>query len=150
MSGEGVSVRVFARFRPLNAREIRLNPKGGEKGRHMKYQGNDQVTVAGNTFTFDRIFDSNSEQHGVYDASARAQTPHPRRAPCAQPSSPCPRSVCACRTASQGRPIGRALHTLRQRTLPCVRRARALPTRIRACEPCASPRTPWLACPGLS
>ena len=56
------NVRVYARFRPLNKREIAL----GEGAKNTVFKGSTEVSVEGTPFTFDEVFGLDSRQENVY------------------------------------------------------------------------------------
>ena len=56
------NVRVYARFRPLNKREIAL----GEGQANTSYKGSTEVAVQGTPFSFDAIFGIDARQEDLY------------------------------------------------------------------------------------
>ena len=60
------NVRVYARFRPLNKREIAL----GEGAKNTVFKGSTEVSVEGTPFTFDEVFGLDSRQENVYKSVA--------------------------------------------------------------------------------
>ena len=60
------NVRVYARFRPLNKRELAL----GEGAKNTVFKGSTGVTVEGSPFTFDEVFGLDSRQEDVYKSVA--------------------------------------------------------------------------------
>jgi kinesin family protein 5 len=60
------NVRVYARFRPLNKRELAL----GEGAKNTQFKGSTDVTVEGSPFTFDEVFGLDAQQANIYKAVA--------------------------------------------------------------------------------
>ncbi len=60
------NVRVYARFRPLNKRELAL----GEGAKNTVFKGSTGVTVEGSPFTFDEVFGLDALQENVYKSVA--------------------------------------------------------------------------------
>ncbi|KAL1006757.1 hypothetical protein UPYG_G00076470 [Umbra pygmaea] len=60
------TIKVMCRFRPLNSSEVTRGDKY-----IPKFTGEDQVSVSGKPFTFDRVFGSNTTQEQMYKASAQ-------------------------------------------------------------------------------
>nr|XP_046253492.1 kinesin family member 5Aa isoform X1 [Scatophagus argus] len=60
------NIKVLCRFRPLNQSEI-------IRGDQFlpKFQGDDTVVVGGKSYSFDRVFPTNTTQEQVYSASAK-------------------------------------------------------------------------------
>ncbi|KAL2085816.1 hypothetical protein ACEWY4_019136 [Coilia grayii] len=60
------TIKVMCRFRPLNNAEV-------ERGDQYipKFQGEENVVIAGKPYVFDRVFQSNTTQEQVYNACAQ-------------------------------------------------------------------------------
>ena len=76
MSAKG-NVNVVCRVRPLNQKEIArgaaccLDFLGNKKDVHLTMSSETSSAHGINKFTFDRVFDTNSQQKDVYDFAAR-------------------------------------------------------------------------------
>ena len=67
---ESANVKVFARFRPFNKRELAIDP---DARRNLKFvDGSAGVEVEGKRFTFDRCFDTETQQGEFYNTVAQA------------------------------------------------------------------------------
>uniref|UniRef100_A0A6Q2XEQ7 Kinesin-like protein n=1 Tax=Esox lucius TaxID=8010 RepID=A0A6Q2XEQ7_ESOLU len=60
------TIKVMCRFRPLNNSEVARGDKY-----IPKFTGEDQVSISGKPFMFDRVFGSNTTQEQMYKASAQ-------------------------------------------------------------------------------
>uniref|UniRef100_A0A8C8LTN7 Kinesin-like protein n=1 Tax=Oncorhynchus tshawytscha TaxID=74940 RepID=A0A8C8LTN7_ONCTS len=60
------TIKVMCRFRPLNSSEVARGDKY-----IPKFTGEDQVSISGKPFMFDRVFGSNTTQEQMYKASAQ-------------------------------------------------------------------------------
>uniref|UniRef100_A0A673WRE8 Kinesin-like protein n=1 Tax=Salmo trutta TaxID=8032 RepID=A0A673WRE8_SALTR len=60
------TIKVMCRFRPLNKSEVERGDKY-----IPKFTGEDQVSISGKPFMFDRVFGSNTTQEQMYKASAQ-------------------------------------------------------------------------------
>ncbi|XP_062337571.1 kinesin-1 heavy chain-like [Osmerus eperlanus] len=60
------TIKVMCRFRPLNSSEVTRGDKY-----IPKFQGEDNVVIAGKPYMFDRVFQSNTTQEQVYNACAQ-------------------------------------------------------------------------------
>jgi kinesin family protein 5 len=67
---ESASVKVYARFRPLNKREIALNADACSNLQFIN--GNAGVAVEGKPFNFDRCFGTDTQQDDFYDTVAKS------------------------------------------------------------------------------
>jgi hypothetical protein len=67
---ESASVKVYARFRPLNKREIALNADACSNLQFIN--GNAGVSVEGKPFNFDRCFGTDTQQDDFYDTVAKS------------------------------------------------------------------------------
>ena len=65
---ESASVRVFARFRPFNQRELDIDP---DARRNLKIESAQSLRCDGKPFNFDRCFDNDTEQDEFFDTVAR-------------------------------------------------------------------------------
>jgi kinesin family protein 5 len=67
---ESANVKVFARFRPLNKREIALNANACS---NLKFiNGSAGVSVEGKPFNFDRCFGTDTQQADFFDTVAKS------------------------------------------------------------------------------
>ncbi|KAJ8396081.1 hypothetical protein AAFF_G00021540 [Aldrovandia affinis] len=60
------TIKVMCRFRPLNNAEVMRGDKYV-----AKFQGEDNVSIGGRPYMFDRVFQSNTTQEQVYNACAQ-------------------------------------------------------------------------------
>ena len=68
MSSKSASIRVFARFRPLNSREREL---GGDLSGYLNLTESEiKLGRDGRQYTFDRVFDTETQQQLMYDEVA--------------------------------------------------------------------------------
>ena len=68
MSTKSASIRVFARFRPLNSREREL---GGDLSGYLNLTESEiKLGRDGRQYTFDRVFDTETQQQLMYDEVA--------------------------------------------------------------------------------
>ncbi|KAL5246792.1 hypothetical protein ACHWQZ_G018855 [Mnemiopsis leidyi] len=63
---DAVSIKVVARFRPFNDKELAINA-----GSSFKFIGDECVNINGKTYVFDKIFREKATQEDVYTFSAK-------------------------------------------------------------------------------